>query len=383
MAHYRKVLQHGNKRPRRSDNSWLWIAVAGAVAVIAPAIVAVILFRPWRPIPETPQRLPASNAVAVAVAPKPPPVPVFRTMVYPTPQTNLLDPGNLGFLQPTASGRPESGAYGSVRPGRFHEGIDIAATARNRSGHAIDPIRAVARGMVAHVNRIAGNSNYGIYVVLIHDDNMGEIYTLYAHLSEVSRELSVGRHVEAGTVLGTMGNTPVSIIPAQRSHLHFEIGMIANSRFRAWFLSQRLKPDHGMYNGWNLMAIDPIAVFAAHQADPDFSFRDHIRSIPRAFDIVISTSKQLDYFRRYPRLWEGSEFGGGPIVLSCSENGVPLSGRNAGEEEKKLLAGRNMFVLRANGKVLGANGDHLVQRSGTDDWKPGKNAKQWLDILTY
>ncbi|MEI6807908.1 MAG: M23 family metallopeptidase, partial [bacterium] len=295
MVDYRNVLQQReNNKPGRPGNQWYLVAAAGAVAVIAPVVVAVLVFRPWQPPPKLPQiTLPVQKLLVSP--PPPPPVSVFHTMVYPTPQTNLLAAGNMGFLQPTASGRPESGGYGSVRPGKFHEGIDIAATKRGRAGRPLDPVKAVARGMVGHINRIAGNSNYGIYIVLVHDDKMGEVYTLYAHLSEVAPGLSVGQQIEAETVLGTMGNTPVSIIPTQRAHLHFEIGLIANSRFREWFLGRRLKPDHGTYNGWNLMAIDPLAVFARHQSDSDFSFRDHLRTIPLAFEMVVATSRQLDF----------------------------------------------------------------------------------------
>lgn len=382
MVDYSDVLQQReNNTPRRPNHQWYLVAAAGAVAVIAPVTVALLVFRPSQPPPRpTETRPPVQKTIP---APRPPPVPMFHTIVCPTPQTNLLNAGNTGFLQPTASGRPGSGGYGSVRPGRFHEGIDIAATRRDRAGRPLDPVKAIARGMVGHINRIAGNSNYGIYIVIVHDDKIGQVYTLYAHLSEVAHGLSVGQQVEADTVLGIMGNTPTSIIPRQRAHLHFEIGLIANSRFREWFLSRRLTPDHGLYNGWNLMAIDPLAVFARHQSDADFSFRDHLRTIPLAFEMVVATSKQLDFFRRYPQLWDGTDFNGGPVVISCSENGVPIAGRNASEEERNSLASNKAVVLKADEKALGANGDHLVTRNGKDGWKPGSHAQQWLDILTY
>lgn len=361
----------------RGRSAHLWYILVTAIVVIA----ALLVLQPWDASPRRPEAPPPGPKAPLAIVPSPPPP--FRDTVYPTPQTDLLDRNARRVLQPTASGRPESGAYGSVRPGKFHEGIDIAATRRDWVGRPRDPVLAVARGTVGYVNRFPGNSNYGIYIVLIHDDPLGAVYTLYAHLAEVSTGLNIGQEVNAGTLLGKMGSTPVSIIPRARGHLHFEIGLIANSRFREWFLGKRLKPDHGLYNGWNLMGIDPLGFFAAHQRDPDVSFRDHLRSIPRAFEMVLATQKQLDFFQRYPQLWEGPEFSGGPIVIACSENGVPLEGRNASEEEKTSLAGSKAFVLKADAAVLGANGYHLVERNRKEGWVPGSHAQLWLDILAY
>lgn len=356
---------------------WPLLAVAAA-AVVG---VVVLVLQPW----VQPQRPPRAAPLVLRpkVAAPPPAVPPFHRLVYPTPQTNLLSHDGTRIFQPTVSGRPESGRYGSVRPGRFHEGIDIAATSRDRRSRPLDPVCAVAPGIVGHINRIAGNSNYGIYIVLIHDDPIGQVYTLYAHLSEVSTGLAVGQRIEAGSVIGRMGNTPSSIIPVARSHLHFEIGLIANSRFQEWFIRRRLKPDHGTYNGWNLLAIDPLGVFAAQRLDPEFSLRAHISSVPHAFEMVVTTPKQLDFFRRYPSLWAGPAFTNGAVVLACTANGVPLTGRSATAEEKNSLRGKRALVLKVDGDALGANGLHLVERDGRNGWKPGINSDHWLDILTY
>ena len=374
MFNHADVLQ---QKPGPSRGHWYVLA-----AMAATLAVSLLVVQSCGTVPEPPP--PLVPPVVLKVPPATPPhAPVFRSMVYPTPQTNLLEADGLGCLQPTASGRPESGAYGDVRPGKFHEGIDIAPTKRDRAGRPLDPVGAVANGTVGHINRIAGNSNYGTYVVLIHNDELGDIYTLYAHLAKVTPGLYVGQQVEAGTVLGTMGHTPVNIIPAARGHLHFEIGLISNARFREWFRGRRLKPDHGVYNGWNLMAIDPIAVFATHKRDPCFRFLDHLRSLPRAFDVALATPKQLDFFRRYPKLWEGPEFIPGAVVIECAANGVPISGRNAGDEEKLLLAGNRAVVLRASDTANEGTGAHLVYPNGKGGWKFGGHSQLWLEILTY
>ncbi|MEI6970335.1 MAG: M23 family metallopeptidase [bacterium] len=369
-------------KSRRKGQSWLtWVILIAAGA--SAAIVTILVLEPLIQTRAATQPADRTTPRIRAVTPPPPPPPPFHGLVYPTPQDKLLSHDGTGVFQPTASGRAESGRYGSVRTGKFHEGIDIAATQRDRRSRPLDPVRAVAAGVVGHVSRAPGNSNYGIYVVLIHDDPIGEVYTLYAHLAEATAGLSAGQRVEAGQVLGRMGSTPASIIPVSRGHLHFEMGLIANSRFRQWFLGKRLKPDHGIYNGWNLLAIDPLGVFAAHRLDNNFSFREHIRSLPKAFEMAVATPAQLDFFRRYPSLWEGEAFSNGVMVICCTANGVPLSGRNATEKEGSALAGKKACVLSVDTEALGANGLHIITRDGKNGWKPGKNSGQWLEILTY
>src|SRR6266513_3656001 len=72
----------------------------------------------------------------------------------------------------------EGGQYGFVRDPvetpagiiftRFHEGIDIRPLQRDESGEPLDPVRAIAAGLVVHTNLVPGFSNYGKYVVVEH-----------------------------------------------------------------------------------------------------------------------------------------------------------------------------------------------------------------------
>ena len=105
---------------------------------------------------------------------------------------------------------------------RFHEGIDFGAAIGT-------PVFSARSGQVKTTDWLGG---YGLTVVVDH----GEYQTLYAHLSDIVVE--PGSRVEAGTILGKVGNTGNSTGP----HLHFEI-------------RQRTS------DGW--LAIDPAAI-AAH-----------------------------------------------------------------------------------------------------------------------
>ena len=139
---------------------------------------------------------PVVAAVVAATNALPAPVSPFTHVVTPTAREKL-DPAIPGTFQPTAAGNLESALFGSVRTVKvgahlfpsFHEGVDIAPLQRGARGMPLDEIHAVAAGTVGYINHVTGNSNYGKYIVLLHDDPIGRVYTLYAHLSVVAREL--------------------------------------------------------------------------------------------------------------------------------------------------------------------------------------------------
>ncbi|MDD5676713.1 MAG: M23 family metallopeptidase [Kiritimatiellae bacterium] len=312
----------------------------------------------------------------------------FRNLVFPTDQG--LDRNDPDVFQPTASGRPESALFGSVRTTRrgkglaasFHEGVDIAAGQRDDAGRPQDAVYAVADGAVAYVNTIAGNSNYGKYAVLIHACPSGVVYTLYAHLAAISPGVGLGRAVQAGNVLGVVGHTANPPIPLAQAHLHFEVGLIMNARFNQWFHAHKFKNGHGNYNGWNLLAVNPLAVFESQHQQPAFDFFQYIAAQPAAFEIVLAARRKPDFFDRYPCFWEGEKYRGAGLQMAVSEDGLPLRGRNATESERQLLGTRKNAVLRVDPAALGRNGSHLVVcRNGL--WRLGREGEKWCDMLMY
>ncbi len=315
--------------------------------------------------------------------------PPWARLVYPTDQQGILQPGVPGVYQPTASGNPDSAMYGSVRTGSrggrlvptFHEGLDIAALRRDAQGRPLDEVRAVADGVVAHVNRFGGNSNYGVYVVLRHDDPIGRVFTLYAHLLSLAPGIQPGVVVKPGAVLGRMGNTSSSPIPMARGHLHFEIGLILNGQFGTWFRAKKLKPDHGACHGWNLLGLNPLDFLRFQKEKPEASFLDFMATVPSAFDILLAVRRKPDFFDRYPALWSGEQ-PGGAIVVACSENGVPLRGRAATAAERGQLGKLKSRIIRVHEDVLGRNGSRLLtRRAGV--WVLAVAGEQWREMLLY
>ena len=113
-----------------------------------------------------------------------------------------------GKLPRPVAGTIEVG-FGRVVNPRFNtvtvqKGIDIRASAGTQ-------VRAVAPGMVAHAGWFKG---YGNLVIVDHGDGY---HTLVAHLGSMST--AMGEEVQAGTLLGTVGDTG----SLKGAYLYFEV----------------------------------------------------------------------------------------------------------------------------------------------------------------
>lgn len=103
--------------------------------------------------------------------------------------------------------------FGAPRPGgRKHDGADIFAPAGT-------PIVSATRGVVTRV----GTNSLGGNVVWVAGEGHALYY--YAHLLDWAPHLHIGQHVEAGDLLGYVGNTGDA--RTTPSHLHFAIHRVA------------------------------------------------------------------------------------------------------------------------------------------------------------
>ena len=91
---------------------------------------------------------------------------------------------------------------------RMHQGIDFAAPTGT-------PVYAAADGTVISARREGG---YGLMVRVRHASG---VQTRYAHLSRFGRNITAGRAVRQGGVIGHVGSTGMSTGP----HLHYEIAL--------------------------------------------------------------------------------------------------------------------------------------------------------------
>lgn len=225
----------------------------------------------------------------------------------PTANHALYSPSGEGqFYQGTAGHDWRSGQYGSVRSGgrQFHEGIDIRCLERDRRGEPTDRVVAVADGEVVYVARVAGQSNYGRYLLVRHNWDGVEVFSLYSHLGGFAPGLRAGQPVKRGDWIAVLGYSGTQKIPKERAHLHFEICFQLNRNFAAWFapkLAKGDRNDHGNFNGINLLGIDPAALFLTAREKPALNFREYMESQPVAFTALFPARRApLSFMRAQP-----------------------------------------------------------------------------------
>jgi murein DD-endopeptidase MepM/ murein hydrolase activator NlpD len=183
------------------------------------------------------------------------------SLSWPTGTSPLVKNASQTFadcIQPTESGKLDSGKFGLVRENgkRFHEGVDIKSFTKAKNGNPADEVYAFMDGTVVYVNANSSASSYGRYIVLEHE----YFLTLYAHLASI--DVDVGQAVKAGKKIGILGTSSNCVsIPNSRAHVHFEIDFRIgdDKNFAAWYTKNfRDRNVHGIYNGFNLIGIDPI-----------------------------------------------------------------------------------------------------------------------------
>lgn len=229
-------------------------------------------------------------------------------LIWPTPNPAFAEGQPIeAFVQPTSSGRAESGLFGCVRNGgaKFHEGLDLFPVKRNRRGEPLDPVYAILPGQVAYISEIAGHSSYGRYVVVVHDGESPAFHSLYAHLASIDPAIKVGSRVEAGTVLGVMGRSAAGYaIPRTRAHLHLELGVKLTDDFQFWFDRQGFgsRNWHGNWNGMNLVSVDPLDFYRAMRTGEVSGFYQYLQRLPVTARIRVHTAKIPDFVQNYPAL---------------------------------------------------------------------------------
>lgn len=132
-----------------------------------------------------------------------------------TPSTGSPQSAGGGYIKPLDGNFRISSGFGPRRAptagaSTFHKGVDLAAPTGT-------PVRATKGGKVSistHQTSNGRSTGYGNWVEIKHDDGTS---SRYGHLS--ARDVQVGQRVEAGQVIGKVGNTGTST----GAHLHFEV----------------------------------------------------------------------------------------------------------------------------------------------------------------
>jgi peptidoglycan LD-endopeptidase LytH len=291
------------------------------------------------------------------------------------------------WTQPTVSGDPRSGLWGSVRSSgtQFHEGLDIRPVSRDRHGEATDRVTAAMDGVVRHINTRAGDSSYGRYIVLEHPGQSPAVYTLYAHLARVEPGLRTGLAVKRGQALGVMGRSAGGYaIPKDRAHLHFEIGLRLTDQFDSWFTWKKFgSPNqHGPWNGMNLMGIDPKDFLDRWRARRVDNFAQYFAGLDSAVRLRVATGRVPDFITRYPALLRQPITGlVGGWEVQCDVTGLPFSWTPLSHAEVAgMRAGEVRIVAVDQAALRSFRGKSLVRTRGGQH-SPGPDLTTMLQLV--
>ena len=289
-------------------------------------------------------------------------------------------------------GKPwTTGMFGCVRSDghQMHEGLDIKCLQRDRHGEPADPVMASADGTVAYFSTKAALSNYGKYVVLRHHIEGIEVYTLYAHLSDIRSDLKPGNFVKAGEIIATMGRTSNTRqgISKERAHVHFEIDLLVNERFPVWF--QKNFPgernDHGQWNGRNLLGLDPrLVLLREHEQGANFSLLRFIRSETELCRVVVRNTN-FPWVKRYTSLIKRNPIaerdGVAAYEIALDYNGVPfqLVPRAASE----LTSKARVHLLSVNESEQSQHSCRKLVKKRSGHLELATAGLQLIDLLTY
>jgi peptidoglycan LD-endopeptidase LytH len=309
---------------------------------------------------------------------------------FPTVNHALYQPGGeLKFFAPTAPDKPwTSGSFGCVRDNgtRMHEGLDIRHMQTDRRGEPTDPVMATTDGTVVYFNRKPGLSNYGNYIVLRHVIDGLEIYSLYAHLSAIQPGLKIGDPVKAGEVIATMGRTSsAEVIAKDRAHVHFELDLLINDNFAAWFnkiSTPGERNDHGEWNGQNLNGLDAREILLAEKKGR-FNLRDFLRGQTGLCRVLVRATN-FPYLKRYAALVlknpiaEKEGVAGYEIAFNYNFVAFALMPRAASE----IKSAAKFQLLSVNEAVQNANPCRKVVKQRGSRWQLTDKGVRELELLT-
>jgi murein DD-endopeptidase MepM/ murein hydrolase activator NlpD len=232
-------------------------------------------------------------------------------------------------------------------------------------------------------------SNYGKCIIIRHVVEGLEIYSLYAHLSDAAPGLAAGKSVRAGEVIATMGRTSTAeVITKDRAHVHFELNVLVNDNFAAWF-KQNSTPgernDHGEWNGQNLNGLDPREILLGeHNPAHPFSLLNFLRSQTEMCRVLVRAT-DFPYLKRYSELVlrnpVAEKEGVAGYEIALNYNGVAFALMPRAASEIKSQA--KIQLLSVNSPIAEGNRCRkmLTQRSGR--WQLTDSGRREIEMLIY
>lgn len=299
--------------------------------------------------------------------------------------------GEANYFVPTPGKSWTSGTFGCVRTDgwQIHEGLDIKCVERDKQGEPKDKIMATADGTIAYLNKKAALSNYGKYIVLRHQIDGLEVYSIYAHLSVIDPKLAIGTRVKTGENIGIMGRTSntKSRIAKERAHVHFEIVLVLNDRFATWFKSTHPgeRNDHGAWNGQNLLGLDPRLVLLEQNYRKDqFSLLEFVRNQTELCRVFVR-AVNFPFLKKYSPLIRRNALaereGIAGYELALNFNGIPF--QITPRAAREVSGAKKVQLLSVNEAEQNRNPCRRLVQKRRAQWELNSHGLDLLSLLTY
>jgi hypothetical protein len=196
----------------------------------------------------------------------------------------------------------------------------------------------------------------------------------------------VGSNVQLGQVIATMGHSAGGGgIPAERAHLHFEIGLMATTGFSSWYTWKKFGStnEHGLWNGMNLMGLDPLDFLRQWRERRVDNFQQYFANMRSVVRVRVVTSRTPDFIRRYPALlrkplplgfvsgWE----------IECNATGLPFAWTPLGPAEVAGLRSESVHIQSVEAASVRAyRCKSLVKQRGSS-YGPGGDLQTMLQLI--
>jgi murein DD-endopeptidase MepM/ murein hydrolase activator NlpD len=240
-------------------------------------------------------------------------------------------------------------------------------------------------GVIRNISSRPGESSYGRYIVIEHPGVAPAVYTLYAHLARIEPGLFEGATVKRGQVLGTMGHSSGGYtIPVDRSHLHFEIGLMLSQDFPSWYTWKKFgSPNQqGLWNGMNLMGIDPRNFLDQWRARRVDNFTEYFRRLDSAVRLRVVTTRIPDFIRRYPVLLRQPIDGlVGGWEVQCDVTGLPFAWTPLSPMQVAGLRANSVEILAVDNAALRSFRGKSLIRTRNGKPAPGPDLNTMLQLV--
>jgi hypothetical protein len=175
------------------------------------------------------------------------------------------------------------------------------------------------------------------------------------------------------------------MIPVDRAHLHFEIGLVVTQGFQAWYDGRRFgsRNEHGIWNGQNLMGVNPIAFYDDWRAGRMTTAQDFFGRMETAVRVRIATYRTPDFVTRYPSLLT-KPMPFGPVAgweIRFNWTGLPFAWTPLTGGEVIGLPATQPQIIEVNAALVRRERSRsvAVERGGT--WAIGKDLEMVLQQL--